>query len=1303
MVGILGLMVPNVYAVDWYVATNGSDFADGATWNTAKATIQDAVDAASSNDTIWVSNGVYDAGGRVSNGTLTNRVVIDKPITVQSLNGAETTAICGAKDLSGTYGIFGDAAVRCVYLGSNATLSGFTITNGATAGTRPSNEMEPDKNGAGVYSEPSGTILDCILVDNSAADAGGGAYGGILRSCVLTGNSSSMGGGAFNSVLESCTLRGNASDLGGGAYGGALSLCVLVGNSATDSGGGTAHNILHDCLLMQNSANLHGGGAHYANLANCTVAGNLVTNDGGGVYRSTLSNCIVYANSGNAYSNYRDSTLTYSCTAPPTGGTGNIALDPRFVNPADRNYQLDSNSPCIDRGNNLYVQGAMDLAGNSRIVFGRVDMGAYEVQSGAQEIHVSPDGGNVYPYDSLANAATNINAAVASAPSGAVVLVHSGTYVLTNSLVITNAVSLVGVDGADETIIDGNNSVACVISRHPDTLIEGLTVQRGRGTYYTSSYGGGICLESGGVVRACTVKNNWASQTGGGVAIGVSYDYGLIDSCVIISNQSAHYGGGVTLGNGELRNSVVAYNHADYGGGLHSDGNTPQILNSTIVSNLAASAGGGVYVRGGLFQNSIIYFNTALTCDNWFDYRGGVGLMSNTCTFPMPPGGGNMPDPPRFADPGIGDFRLRADSLCIDAGAHETWMETATDLDGNSRIVGPSPDMGAFEYQSTNLYVSMLAGPRRGTAPMQVAFSATPHDANPDSLYFAWDFDDDGIADDSGWGLAAVTTVYAHVGTYAVGLVASNASTMFGIVFSNMVSVSPADIYVSKFGLSVSPFTNLESAATNIQAALDVAMDGANVWLDDGTYQVDDTIFHHRPVAMKSIHGKESTILDGLGQRTIIELWNPAARVEGVRIVNGSGTAGGGIAAFGGGCIADASVVSNIARTGGGIYGLGAVCITNCEIAYNVATPGTGGGLEIAGGEVVLSRVFQNRSGNFGGGLCLRGGTVFSTSFIHNQGSAGGAIFVSGMGMIDRCVVISNTAVSGVFLSGGGISWSYGSGHLANSLVAWNEGESGGGLSMNLSQPSIINCTITHNTSPNGAGVYHRNASPSYTNTIISHNMGDEVVTVYDYSLIPMPQYDHTDGGLDVIYQDVPRGDFRLRWDSPGINAGTNLPEQIDGLDLDGKPRILDGIVDRGAYEQYPPDQDTDGDALPDGWEWQYFGGITNASPDELGADGMFSNMDHCIAGTDPHDPASFPQFEDIVVGETDDAGKVVLHWTSYPGRVYSLYRCNDLTVGLFETIATTLPANSPENTYIDEDATGVGPWVYRLGIRSAE
>ena len=156
-------------------------------------------------------------------------------------------------------------------------------------------------------------------------------------------------------------------------------------------------------------------------------------------------------------------------------------------------------------------------------------------------------------------------------------------------------------------------------------------------------------------------------------------------------------------------------------------------------------------------------------------------------------------------------------------------------------------------------------------------------------------------------------------------------------------------------------------------------------------------------------------------------------------------------------------------------------------------------------------------------------------------------------------------------------------------------------------------------------------------------------------------------------------------------------------MDLDGKPRILDGIVDRGAYEQYPPDQDSDGDGLPDGWEWQYYGGVTNAQPNAVGADGLFSNMNHYIAGTDPHEPDSYPKFEDILVGEADDEGKVVLHWTSYPCRIYSLYRCNDLTAGVFYLIESNLLATSPENKYIDLVAAGPGPWTYRLGIRLAE
>jgi hypothetical protein len=103
---------------------------------------------------------------------------------------------------------------------------------------------------------------------------------------------------------------------------------------------------------------------------------------GGGACACTLKNCIVYFNTAPQGANYYSSTLNNSCTTPlPTNGVGNITKVPLFVDLASGNLRLQSNSPCINAGNNAFAPAGLDLYGNPRIVGGTVDIGAYEYQS----------------------------------------------------------------------------------------------------------------------------------------------------------------------------------------------------------------------------------------------------------------------------------------------------------------------------------------------------------------------------------------------------------------------------------------------------------------------------------------------------------------------------------------------------------------------------------------------------------------------------------------------------------------------------------------------------------------------------------------------------------------------------------------------------------------------------------------------------------------------------------------------------------------------------------------------------------
>ena len=417
--GVSATMTIHVVAqpVLYVAATSTNPQPPYSSWATAATNLQDAVDAATvAGALILATNGVYTTGWRTTQDAVTNRLALTKPVTVQSVNGPDVTAVVGAE--GGSVGA-GAGPIRCAYVGSGAVLSGFALTNGVVGDFFP-DFYDSTATGGGAWCEALGTLTNCILGGNRAGSAGGGVYGGRIYNSALIGNGAFTGGGAADATLVWSRLEGNDAASSGGATGGTLyhctlasnyasgfykaggygggasgstlyfcalvsngigggggpattpvgagayacvlHNCTLIGNSAPHgAGGGASDSTLSNCILTGNSA-IGGGGANGGTLYNCTLTGNSALTDeygnpgyGGGAAGGTLYNCIVYFNTASGGANYDSSSiLNYCCTTPlPAGGSGNIAFDPQLASAS----HLSAESPCRGAGNAAYATG----------------------------------------------------------------------------------------------------------------------------------------------------------------------------------------------------------------------------------------------------------------------------------------------------------------------------------------------------------------------------------------------------------------------------------------------------------------------------------------------------------------------------------------------------------------------------------------------------------------------------------------------------------------------------------------------------------------------------------------------------------------------------------------------------------------------------------------------------------------------------------------------------------------------------------------------------------------------------------
>ncbi|MGN0833040.1 MAG: choice-of-anchor Q domain-containing protein [Kiritimatiellia bacterium] len=378
--GVIGteLLVADAVPVA-FVAPDGDDGNDGFTRETAKASVQAAVEALpATGGTVYVLPGTY-----VSSRTY-NAVDVSNAVAIVGWTIDPSQVVLAGK--SGTNArlvrlAHADAALRMVTLSG-----GYTWTGTSTAWT----ETEGTKvvaGGGNVYITPAGgTVENCILlggVSGSWDFGGGNAYlrGGRIANCVLDGGI--MSNGMSNDQWRFC----------------GASVCVR--------GDGTIEN----CWIRNVVPNAASEGNPYAiglydsaQMINCTVTGNtsyfgtiVVGGAGVRIYDTAIYDNVATAEdhdefadlyvrtSRSGYTSVDPVAAFVACAATRAINETCLAAEaPGFTDAAGGDYTLTAGSPLIDAGSSAAVSGrtgSYDLLGAPRVTHGRVDIGCFEFRT----------------------------------------------------------------------------------------------------------------------------------------------------------------------------------------------------------------------------------------------------------------------------------------------------------------------------------------------------------------------------------------------------------------------------------------------------------------------------------------------------------------------------------------------------------------------------------------------------------------------------------------------------------------------------------------------------------------------------------------------------------------------------------------------------------------------------------------------------------------------------------------------------------------------------------------------------------
>ena len=315
---------------------------------------------------------------------------------------------------------------------------------------------------------------------------------------------------------------------------------------------------------------------------------------------------------------------------------------------------------------------------------------------------------------------------------------------------------------------------------------------------------------------------------------------------------------------------------------------------------------------------------------------------------------------------------------------------------------------------------------------------------------------------------------------------------------------------------------NVPDEYPTIQAAIVAAVPGDTVLVADGLYTGDgnrDVSFMGKDITVRSVNGPKNCIIDCEGT---IEEPHRGFVFE--------------------------SEETNLAVLDG-------FTITNgTTLVGAVADPFNGGGVLCTNGSwpTISNCVFENNSCACWGGAVYGGWFSNGTIRLINctmkgnySGDDGGAVFSVGASIdLESCLFVGNEAAT----EGGALCT------FANGAI------------------TLRNVTMVGNIALNGSAIFG-SSGVTITNSIIRDNIGSPSQVTAN----PNITYTNINGVVgegnidaDPRFLDARNGDYRLRYDSPAIDAGDPATVVAPGeTDLEGDLRLLGNVIDMGADETH--------------------------------------------------------------------------------------------------------------------------------------